>query len=51
MALSESKIKGCIKRLLLSRMRILYNHGFYGLLLMHMIMLSVKKLKRLVRME
>ena len=37
MALSESKIKGCINRLLLSRMRILYNHGFYGLLLMHMI--------------
>lgn len=37
MALSESKIKGCIKRLLLSRMRILYNHRFYGLLLMHMI--------------
>lgn len=37
MALSESKIKGCIKRLLFSRMRILYNHGFYGLLLMHMI--------------
>lgn len=37
MALSESKIKGCIKRLLLSRMHILYNHGFYGLLLMHMI--------------
>lgn len=37
MALSESKIKGCIKRLLLSRMRILYNHEFYGLLLMHMI--------------
>ena len=37
MALSENKIKGCIKRLLLSRMRILYNHGFYGLLLMHMI--------------
>lgn len=37
MVLSESKIKGCIKRLLLSRMRILYNHGFYGLLLMHMI--------------
>lgn len=37
MALSESKIKGCIKRLLLSRVRILYNHGFYGLLLMHMI--------------
>lgn len=37
MALSESKIKGCIKRLLLSRMRILYNHVFYGLLLMHMI--------------
>ena len=37
MALSESKIKGCINILLLSRMRILYNHGFYGLLLMHMI--------------
>lgn len=37
MALSESNIKGCIIRLLLSRMRILYNHGFYGLLLMHMI--------------
>ena len=26
-----------MKRLLLSRMRILMNHGFYGLLLMHMI--------------
>lgn len=37
MALSEDKIKGYIKRLLLSRMRILCNHGFYGLLLMHMI--------------
>ena len=36
MALSEDKIKGYIKRLLLSRMRILCNHGFYGLLLMHM---------------
>lgn len=37
MALSEYKIKEYIKRLLLSRMRILCNHGFYGLLLMHMI--------------
>ena len=37
MALSEDKIKRYIKRLLLSRMRILCNHGFYGLLLMHMI--------------
>lgn len=37
MALSEDKIQGYIKRLLLSRMRILCNHGFYGLLLMHMI--------------
>lgn len=37
MALSEKKINEYIKRLLLSRMRILYNHGFYGLLLMHMV--------------
>ena len=37
MALSEEKIREYIKRLLLSRMRILCNHGFYGLLLMHMI--------------
>lgn len=37
MALSDSKINGYIKRLLLSRMRILCNHGFYGLLLMHMV--------------
>ncbi|MGN0813395.1 MAG: VWA-like domain-containing protein [Candidatus Coproplasma sp.] len=36
MALSDEKIKGYIKRLLLARMRILCNHGFYGLLLMHM---------------
>ena len=36
MALSEEKIRGYIQRLLLSRMRILCNHGFYGLLLMHM---------------
>lgn len=45
MALSESKIKGCIKRLLLSRMRILYNHGFYGLLLMHMIYAVSEKIE------
>ena len=37
MALSEEKIRGYVKRLLLSRMRILANHGFFGLLLMHMI--------------
>ena len=38
MALSEEKIKSYNKRLLLSRMRILLNNGFYGLLLMHMIL-------------
>ncbi len=37
MALSDEKIREYMKRLLLSRMRILCNHGFYGLLLMHMI--------------
>lgn len=37
MALSDNKIREYIRRLLLSRMRILCNHGFYGLLLMHMI--------------
>lgn len=37
MELSEEKVRGYMKRLLLSRMRILCNHGFYGLLLMHMI--------------
>ena len=36
MVLSEEKIKTYIKRLLLARMRILCNNGFYGLLLMHM---------------
>ena len=36
MALSDDKKKEYIKRLLLSRMRILCNNGFYGLLLMHM---------------
>ncbi|MBQ4100543.1 MAG: hypothetical protein IJC83_03255, partial [Oscillospiraceae bacterium] len=36
MALSDEQIKNYTKRLLLSRMRILCNHGFYGLLLMHM---------------
>lgn len=36
MALSEENIKKYIKRLLLSRMRLLCNHGFFGLLLMHM---------------
>ena len=37
MALSEEKVRQYMKRLLLSRMRILCNHGFYGLLLMHMV--------------
>lgn len=37
MALSEDKVRGYIKRLLLSRMRILCSHGFYGLLLMNMV--------------
>lgn len=36
MDLLENKKKEYMKRLLLSRMRILVNHGFYGLLLMHM---------------
>ena len=36
MALSDEQVRGYIKRLLLSRMRILANNGFYGLLLMHM---------------
>ena len=36
MALSEEKKREYIKRLLLSRMRILCTNGFYGLLLMHM---------------
>lgn len=36
MELSNEKLKEYTKRLLLSRMRILCNNGFYGLLLMHM---------------
>ena len=36
MALCDEKIKSYMKRLLLARMRILCNNGFYGLLLMHM---------------
>ncbi len=35
MALSKEKIREYTQRLLLSRMRILCKHGFYGLLLMH----------------
>ena len=35
--LCENTLKKYNKRLLLSRMRILMNNGFYGLLLMHMI--------------
>lgn len=37
MELSNEKIKFYTKRLLLSRMRILCNNGFYGLLLIHMV--------------
>lgn len=36
MVLSEEKKREYIRRLMLSRMRILCNNGFYGLLLMHM---------------
>ena len=36
MELSSNKIKEYTKRLMLSKMRILCNNGFYGLLLMHM---------------
>lgn len=36
MALSDGKVKEYIQRLILSRLRILSNHGFFGLLLMHM---------------
>ena len=35
MAVSDEKLKRYVERLLLSRMRILCNHGFFGLLLMH----------------
>ena len=37
MKISNEKARQYINRLLLARMRILCNHGFYGLLLMHMI--------------
>ena len=36
MALSEEQIREYVKRLLVARMRLLCNHGFFGLLLMHM---------------
>lgn len=45
MALFEEKIRKYIQRLLLSRMRILCNHGFYGLLLMHMVYSIDEKLE------
>ena len=45
MALSKEKIRKYIQRLLLSRMRILCNHGFYGLLLMHMVYSIDEKLE------
>ncbi len=37
MVLSDEKKKEYMKRLLMSRMRILMNNGFYGLLLIHMV--------------
>ena len=37
MVISNKKVRQYINRLLLARMRILCSHGFYGLLLMHMI--------------
>ncbi|MBR4864882.1 MAG: hypothetical protein IKU07_09920 [Oscillospiraceae bacterium] len=36
MELSEQQVRNYTRRLLLSRMRLLNSHGFYGLLLMHM---------------
>lgn len=45
MELSEEKVREYIRRLLLSRMRILCNHGFYGLLLMHMVYSIDEKLE------
>jgi predicted metal-dependent peptidase len=36
MAVSNDKLRGYVKRLIKSRMRVLMSHGFYGLLLMHM---------------
>ena len=36
MVLSDEKKRECARILLLSRMRVLLNNGFYGLLLMHM---------------
>lgn len=36
MVLSDEKKKEYVKRILMSRMRLLINNGFYGLLLMHM---------------
>jgi len=36
MSLTNEIVAKCNRRLLLSRMRVLMNHGFYGLLLMHM---------------
>lgn len=37
MEISKEKILECNKKLMFSRMRVLINHGFYGLLLMHMV--------------
>lgn len=35
MELSDDKIREYTKRILMSRMRLLVNHGFYGILLLH----------------
>lgn len=36
MAVSNERLRSCVKRLIKSRMRIITGHGFYGMLLMHM---------------
>ena len=45
MALTNEQMRSCIQRILLSRMRILCRHGFYGLLLMHMSFYVDEKIK------
>ena len=36
MALSDADVKGCVRRLMLSKLRLMNTHGFYGLRLAHM---------------
>ena len=36
MAVSDARLRSCVRRLIKSRMRIITGHGFYGMLLMHM---------------